>query len=150
MTEQEEIFRKFREAEMRAGQNVDPKNKMTEQEIHEFGINVIYKYAKQEGYEIVGISTELNQYPQLVLKKDGQLFFVMVKTEPGDRSYLTYDKDLALQVLNNATNHNAKVLFAGLGLYCVGYGFTLVRNQGYKVDFRGFEEVELVSLRSDK
>jgi hypothetical protein len=149
MSDKEEMFRKFREAEMRAGQNVDPKNIMTEQEVHEFGIDVIYKYAQQEGYEIVAGSTELNENPQLVLKKDGQLYFVMVKTGPGDGTHLTYDKDLALQVFNNAKPHNAKVLFAGVGLYCVGYGFTLVRNQGYKVDFRGFENVELVSLKPE-
>ncbi len=150
MSNQEEMFRKFREAEMRAGQNVDPKDLMTEQEVHEFGIDVIYKYAQQEGYEIVAGSTELNENPQLVLKKNGQLYFVMVKTGPGDGTHLTYDKDLALQVFNNAKPHNAKVLFAGVGLYCVGYGFTLVRNQGYKVDFRGFEDVELVSLKPEE
>jgi len=150
MTDQEEMFRKIREAEMRAGQNVDPKNIMTEQEVHEFGINVICKYAQQEGYEIVTGSTELNQNLQLILKKNGQLFFVMVKTGPADGTHLTYDKDLALQVFNNAKPHNAKVLFAGVGLYCVGYGFTLVRNQGYKVDFRGFEDVELVSLKPEE
>jgi len=144
------MFRKFREAEMRAGQNVDPKNIMTEQEVHEFGIDVIYKYAQQEGYEIVAGSTELNENPQLVLKKNGQIYFVMIKTGPGDGTHLTYDKDLALQVFNNAKPHNAKVLFAGVGLYCVGYGFTLVRNQGYKVDFRGFEDVELVSLKPEE
>jgi hypothetical protein len=150
MSDQEEMFRKFREAEMRAGQNVDPKNIMTEQEVHEFGIDVIYKYAQQEGYEIVAGSTELNENPQLVLKKNGQIYFVMVKTGPGDGTHLTYDKDLALQVFNSAKPHNAKVLFAGVGLYCVGYGFTLVRNQGYKVDFRGFEDVETVSLNPEQ
>jgi hypothetical protein len=146
MSDQEEMFRKFREADMRAGQNVDPKDVMTEQEVHEFGIEIIYKYAQQEGYEMVAGSPELNKNPQLVIKKNEQLYFVMVKTGPGDGTHLTYDKHLALQVLNNAKPHNAKVLFAGVGLYCVGYGFTLVRNQGYKVDFRGFEDVELVSL----
>jgi len=150
MTDQEEMFKKFREAEMRAGQNVDPKNIMTKQEIHEFGIDVIYKYAKQEGYEVVAGSTQLNENPQLVLKKNGQLYFVMVKTGPGDGSHLTYDKDLALVVFNNAKPHNAKVLFAGVGLYCEGDGFTLVRNQGYKIDFRGFEDVELISLKPEE
>ena len=150
MTEQEEMFRKFREAEIKAGQNADPKNIMTEQEVHEFGIGVIHKYALQEDYEIIAGSTELNQNPQLVLKKNGQLYFVMVKTGPGDGTHLTYDQDLALQVFNNAKPHNAKVLFAGVGLYCVGYGYTLVRNKGYKVDFRGFEDVELISLKLEQ
>src|SRR5690554_1470011 len=150
MSDQDDLFRKFAEAEKRAGQNVDPKDLLSNQEIHEFGIDIIYKYAQQEGFEVVDGTTDLNQNPQLVLKKNGQLYFVMIKTGSADGTHLTYDRDLAMQVFNNAKPHNAKVLFAGVGLYCVGYGFTLVRNQGYKVDFRGFEDVELVSLKPEE
>ncbi|SMD42522.1 hypothetical protein SAMN00777080_1076 [Aquiflexum balticum DSM 16537] len=150
MSDQEDIFRKFAEAEKRAGENVNPNDLLTKQEIHEFGIDIIYKYSQQEGYEIVDGTTDLNLNPQLVLKKNGQLYFVMVKTGPADGTHLTYDKDLALQVFNNAKPHNAKVLFAGVGLRCVGYGLALVRNKGFQVDFRGFEDVELVSLKPEE
>ncbi|MCZ2102593.1 MAG: hypothetical protein LC107_13775 [Chitinophagales bacterium] len=149
MSDQEDIFRKFAEAEKRAGENVNPNDLLTKQEIHEFGIDIIYKYSQQEGYEIVDGTTDLNLNPQLVLKKNGQLYFVMVKTGPADGTHLTYDKELALQVFNNAKPHNAKVLFAGVGLRCVGYGLALVRNKGFQVDFRGFEDVELVSLKPE-
>ena len=142
--EQDETFRKFREAEILAGQNVASENLMTEQEIHEFGVDTIYNYAKQEGYEIIDGSTNLNQNPQLVIRKEGQLYLVIVKTGPGDGTHLTYNKDIYIKVINTAKTHNAKVLFAGVGLYCVGFGYTLVRNQGYKVDFRGFENIEFV------
>lgn len=150
MSDQEDIFRKFAEAEKRAGENVNPNDLLTKQEIHEFGIDIIYKYSQQEGYEVVDGTTDLNLNPQLVLKKNGQLYFVMVKTGPADGTHLTYDKDLALQVFNNAKPHNAKVLFAGVGLRCVGYGLALVRNKGFQVDFRGFEDVELVSLKPEE
>jgi|GEM_PF-3421096 len=150
MTEQDDIFGKFAEAEKRAGQNVDPKDLLTKQEIHEFGIDIIYKYAQKEGYEVVDGTTDLNLNPQLILKKNGQLYFVMVKTGPADGTHLTYDRDLAMQVFNNAKPHNAKVLFAGVGLSCVGYGTALVRNKGFMVDFRGFEDIELVSLNPEQ
>lgn len=150
MTEQDDIFRKFAKAEKRAGQNVDPKDLLTKQEIHEFGIDIIYKYAQKEGYEVVDGTTDLNLNPQLILKKNGQLYFVMVKTGPADGTHLTYDRDLAMQVFNNAKPHNAKVLFAGVGLSCVGYGTALVRNKGFMVDFRGFEDIELVSLNPEQ
>ncbi len=150
MSDQAELFKKFREAEMKAGQNINPKELMSKQEIHGLGIDIIAKYAKQEGFEIVDGTTDLNLNPQLVLKKNGQLYFVIVKTGPGDGTHLIYDKDLALKVFNNAKPHNAKVLFAGVGLYCLGYGFTLVRDKGFKVDFRGFEDVELVSLNPEE
>jgi len=150
MSEQDDVFSKFAEAEKRAGQNVDPKDLLTKQEIHEFGIDIIYKYAQKEGYEVVDGTTDLNLNPQLILKKNGQLYFVMVKTGPADGTHLTYDRDLAMQVFNNAKPHNAKVLFAGVGLSCVGYGTALVRNKGFMVDFRGFEDIELVSLNPEQ
>jgi len=150
MSDQDDIFRKFAEAEKRAGQNVDPKDLLTKQEIHEFGIDIIYKYAQKEGYEVVDGTTDLNQNPQLILKKNGQLYFVMVKTSPADGTHLSYDRDLAMQVFNNAKPHNAKVIFAGVGLSCVGYGTALVRNKGFIVDFRGFEDIELISLNPEE
>jgi hypothetical protein len=149
MRDQDDLFKKFAEAENRAGQNVDPKDLLSKQEIHEFGIDIIYKYAQQEGFEVIDGTTDLNQNPQLVLKKNGQLYFVMVKTGSADGTHLTYDRDLAMQVFNTAKTHNAKVLFAGVGLRCVGYGIALVRNKGFQVDFRGFEDIELVSLNPE-
>lgn len=150
MSDQDDVFSRFAEAEKRAGQNVDPKDLLTKQEIHEFGIDIIYKFAQKEGYEVVDGTTDLNLNPQLILKKNGQLYFVMVKTGPADGTHLTYDRDLAMQVFNNAKPHNAKVLFAGVGLSCVGYGTALVRNKGFMVDFRGFEDIELVSLNPEQ
>jgi hypothetical protein len=149
MSDQDDLFKKFAEAENRAGQNVDPKDLLSKQEIHEFGIDIIYKYAQQEGFEVIDGTTDLIQNPQLVLKKNGQLYFVMVKTGSADGTHLTYDRDLAMQVFNTAKTHNAKVLFAGVGLRCVGYGIALVRNKGFQVDFRGFEDIELVSLNPE-
>lgn len=150
MSDQDDIFKKFTEAEKRAGKNVDPKDLLTKQEIHEFGIDIIYKYAQQEGFEVVDGTTDLNQNPQLVLKKNGQLYFVMIKTSPADGTHLTYDRDLAMQIFNSANPHNAKVLFAGVGLRCVGYGSALVRNKGFQIDFRGFEDIESVSLNPEE
>lgn len=70
MTEaEEEMFRKFREAEIKAGQNVDPNEIMTLQEVHEFGIEIIETYSKEEGFEIVAVSNFLHENPQIVLKK---------------------------------------------------------------------------------
>lgn len=143
MDSENDIFRKFRDSDNNSGLNVDKKDLLTEQEIHEFGIDIIYKYAQNEGYEILDGSTDIDKHPQIVMKKDDQLYFVMVKTTAGNGSYSEYDKKIALQVKEIANKHNAKILYAGVGLYCVGYGFTLVRNKGFSVDFKGFQNVFL-------
>jgi len=150
MTEDnEEVFRKFEEAELKAGQNVDPKQLLSKQEIHEFGIDIIYKYAIEQGFEVVDGTTDINNHPQLILRKNGKIYFVMVQTGPADGTHLTYDHDIGMQTLNNAKQHDAEVLFAGVGLRCMGYGLALVRNKGFIIDFRGFEDVDLVSLNPE-
>jgi hypothetical protein len=150
MNEKVEISRKFREAEIKAGKDADPSTVMTAQEMHELGIKLIQKYALQEDYEILAGDIELGKNPQLVIQKNEQLYFVMIKTCPGDGSHLMYDIDTALEVFNKAKLHNARFLFAGVGLYCAGFGFTIVRNQEYKIDFRGFEDVDLISIEPEE
>lgn len=151
MSDQEDIFRKFAEAEKRAGENVNPNDLLTKQEIHEFGIDIIYKYSQQEGYEIVDGTTDLNLNPQLVLKKNGQLYFVMVKTGPADGTHLNYDKDLALQVFNNAKPHNAKVLFAGVGLstWTLSVDSNVYNLSDKKIQFHKTKTLRNLLLRRD-
>lgn len=115
---------------------------MTLQDIHEFGIDIISNYAEKEGYEIVAGSLNINENPQLVIRKNEILYFVMVSTGAGKSNELYYDKNIALQVFNRSKAHNAKALYAGVGLYCLAHGEILVRKKGYIVDFVGFKTIE--------
>lgn len=44
-------------------------NQMTMQEIHEFGIEIVFNQLKKEGYEIQSVNTEFGMNPQIVGKK---------------------------------------------------------------------------------
>lgn len=39
---------------------------MTPEEIHNFGIEVVFKYLKDDGYDIVSVNTELGYNPQII------------------------------------------------------------------------------------
>lgn len=123
---------------------------LTKEEIHEFGIRIIYDYAKKEGYEILDVEQRIDKLPQLIIRKDGKTFFVMVKTGPADGTHLTYDKDIAHQYYRTAENHGCELLFAGVGLACIGYGNHLLREKPYNVDFRGFEDVSIIGIEPDQ
>lgn len=115
---------------------------MTLQDIHEFGISIISNYVEKEGYEIVACSLNLNENPQLVIRKNEILYLVMITTGAGKSDELFYNKNIAFQVFNKSKEHNAIALYAGVGLHCIVYGKTLVRNKGYIVDFLGFKTIE--------
>jgi hypothetical protein len=123
---------------------------LTREEIHEFGIRIIYDYAKKEGYEILDVEQRIDKLPQLIIRKDGKTFFVMVKSGPADGTHLTYDKDIALQYYRTAEKHGCELLFAGVGLSCIGYGNNLLREKPYNVDFRGFEDVSIIGIEPEQ
>ncbi|RAR71504.1 hypothetical protein [Flavobacterium aciduliphilum] len=148
------VFNLFRNQTRRKGldshQEIECKNEvllnlneiMTNQEIHEFGIDIISNYVEKEGYEIVAGSLNINENPQLVIRKNEILYFVMITTGAGKSTELYYDKKIALQVFNRSKAHNAKALYAAVGLYCLTHGETMVRKKGYLVDFVGFKSIE--------
>lgn len=51
---------------------------MNEDDIHDFGINVVAEYSQKDGFEIVSINKDRKYNPQIVAKKNGQLAFIIV------------------------------------------------------------------------
>ena len=142
--------RQTKEKVLESHQETDNKNEiilnpdeiMNLQEIHEFGIDIISNYVEKEGYKIVACSLNINENPQLVIRKNEVLYLVMITTGAGKSDELYYDKNIASQVFKKSKEHNAIALYAGVGLYCLVYGKTMVRNKGYVVDFVGFKTIE--------
>lgn len=138
----EKVFDTNQEAESKNEIILNTDEIMTLQDIHEFGISIISNYVEKEGYEIVACSLNLNENPQLVIRKNEILYLVMITTGAGKSYELYYDKNIAFQVFNKSKEHNAIALYAAVGLHCLVYGKTLVRNKGYMVDFLGFKTIE--------
>jgi methanogenic corrinoid protein MtbC1 len=55
-------------------------DRMTTEEIHDFGIEIVSNQLKKEGYEIQSVNTELGKNPQIITKKETQLAFIAVRT----------------------------------------------------------------------
>ncbi|HPG72099.1 MAG TPA: hypothetical protein PLT21_08690, partial [Syntrophales bacterium] len=95
---------------------MEAKNRMTREEIHDFGVQIVYEEMMKAGYEILGADPSPAVTPQIVARKDGQLCFVIVRTDVyPNRGKLADDREF-LYNLEHAERNNALCYFAGVGI----------------------------------
>ena len=124
---------------------------MDEDDIHDFGINVVAEYSQKDGFEIVSINKDRKYNPQIVAKKNGQLAFIVVRTACYPNKGSLDDAALRSQLISNADQHNAICYFASVGI-ANSEGQTdeemgiPIKGGGYYVSFEGL----LILTRSDR
>lgn len=121
---------------------------MNKEELHEFGIRLVLENdLLKNGYEILSLSSGLDEMPQIVAKKDGELAFIAVITTCyPEQAQLS--KRIASKLISFAKNKNGQAYFAPLilinadeksrkeiccpvreGIFCVGYrGLKILMN----------------------
>lgn len=89
---------------------------MNTDEIHQFGLRFMYRELLKKGFEVLLVEPDLETFPQIVARKDNQLYFIVVQTdiypEVGD---LPSNYQIR-QIREHAEKHKAITLFASLGL----------------------------------
>lgn len=89
---------------------------MTQAEIHDFGVEVVFGSMKKDGYEIVAVNTDISKNPQIIAKKDGNLCFVVVRTACFPKKGEIASQEEFLHLLEGAQKHNAIPYFAAVGI----------------------------------
>ncbi len=120
-------------------------NKLTPFEIHEFGVKIVAEYVEKEGYSISSISSDPNIDPQIVAKKDGQLYFILVRTA-GYPNKGKLDISIAEKMRAKSLAEGAWPLFASVGIAnAKGKADAemekLVRGGGFLVSYEGLEPI---------
>jgi len=89
---------------------------MNSDDIHQFGLRFMYRQLLENDFEVLSVEPDLETFPQIVAKKDDQLYFIIVQTavypEVGD---LPSNYQIR-QIQEHATKHKAIAKFASLGL----------------------------------
>ena len=116
---------------------------LSEQELHNLGMNIVGKKLQEMGYEFVAINSELKRHPQFVLIKKGEpTIFVLVKASNNIQNPTEYDAIWMETFKNHAKKQNAKVWFAGVGLAnAESVESPVFKDQPYYVAFENFVKI---------
>ena len=65
---------------------------MTKEEIHEFGLQILSRYLEANAYEIEMMHPNMQMFPHIIAKKNGQLVFIIAATDvyPNKGSFAAY------------------------------------------------------------
>ncbi|NCB42804.1 MAG: hypothetical protein EOM59_09310 [Clostridia bacterium] len=115
---------------------------MSEQEIHDFGIEIVFGFLKAEGYAILDVQTEKGIHPSIIANKKGKLYIIEVSTEiapkMGELPGL-----LKSQLIEHGAKMNAIPCFASVGIgSCDGKRFEAsiaLKGDGFYANFTGLE-----------
>ncbi|OYT17787.1 MAG: hypothetical protein B7C24_00560 [Bacteroidetes bacterium 4572_77] len=89
---------------------------LSAQEIIDFGLRHMYGRLIKEGFEVLNVRPEPEIDPQILAKKDQELYFIIVRTDVypavGDMPSISRIS----QIKSHAKKHQAKTKFASIGL----------------------------------
>lgn len=115
---------------------------LSEQELHNLAMNIVGKNLEEQGFEFMGINSELNKNPQFVALKEKKLHFVIVRaiTYPDDAN--EYDSVLMEKMKEHALKFEARTFFAGVGLgHGLDYGKPIILGEDYTMIYNGLKEI---------
>ncbi len=92
------------------------KQLLTVQEVIEFGLKYVYGQLLKEGFEVLSVRPEPDVDPQILAKKEEQLYFIIIRSEiypeVGDMPSISR----IAQINQHAHKHQAKTKFISIGL----------------------------------
>lgn len=117
---------------------------LTEQELHNLAMNIVGKDLEEQGFEFMGVNSELKKNPQFVALKEKTLHFVTVRAITYPNPVQEYDKVFMEKMKEHADKYEAKTYYAGVGLgHGVNYQQPIVKDEDYSVIYHGIQEITL-------
>lgn len=117
---------------------------LTEQEMHNLGMNHVGKDLEARGFEFIAINSKLKRHPQFVcIDKAKQYFFVIVRTVILPENPNNYDVIWMETFKKHARENDAKVLYAGVGIGNPdGEDLPVYLNEEYLIEYNGIQVIE--------
>jgi len=117
---------------------------LTEQELHNLGMNHVGKDLESRGFEFVAINSQLKKHPQFVcIDKNNQYFFVIVRVVKLPENPNNYDVVWMETFKKHAFEKDAKVLYAGVAVGNPnGEDLPIYLNEDYLMEYNGIQVIE--------
>ncbi|RXG28331.1 Na(+)-translocating NADH-quinone reductase subunit F [Leeuwenhoekiella marinoflava] len=115
---------------------------LNEQELHNLAMNIVGKDLEEQGFEFLGVNSELKRNPQFVALRDKKLHFVIVRVKQYPENVSEYNPVFMREMKEHATKFNAKTFYAGVGLgSALDYGKPVEKGDEYTVIYNGIQEI---------
>ena len=117
---------------------------LSKQELHNLAMNHVGKDLEKRGFEFIAINSQLKKQPQfVVMDKNKQYFFVIVRAVLLPANANNYDIVWMESFKKHATEHNSKILYAGVGLGNPnGNDLPIYLNEEYLIEYNGIQLIE--------
>lgn len=116
---------------------------LNKQELHNLAMNIVGKDLENQGFEFLGVNSQLKRNPQFVALKNKKLHFVIVRAVSYPENANTYDEGFMSEMKLHADKFNARTFYAGVGLGSAeDYGKPVEKGDAYTVIYNGLQEIE--------
>ncbi|HBB48213.1 MAG TPA: Na(+)-translocating NADH-quinone reductase subunit F [Flavobacteriaceae bacterium] len=113
---------------------------LTQQEMHYLAMNIVGEELKEQGYEFLGVNSDLKKNPQFVALKDKTIHFVLVRAVQFPDDPALFDQGLINKMIDHAKAREAKLAYAGVGLgHGADYGKPPLKDQAYTQVYSGLK-----------
>lgn len=117
-------------------------NNLSKQELHNLAMNIVGKDLEDNGYEFLGIKSQLKTNPQFVALKEKKLHFVIVRAITYPEDPRNYDLAFMEKMRDHALKFNARTFYAGVGLAnSKDYELPVSREEDYIINYEGLQEI---------
>ncbi|KAA3622777.1 MAG: Na(+)-translocating NADH-quinone reductase subunit F [Flavobacterium sp.] len=115
---------------------------LTKQELHYLAMNIVGKDLEEQGFEFLGVNSELKKDPQFVALKNKDLHFVIVRATSYPQDAHAYDPVFMETIKVHAAKFEAKTYYAGVGLgHGSDYAKPVLKDEDYTMVYKGIQEV---------
>ena len=117
---------------------------LTDQELHNLAMNHVGQELEERGFEFIAVNSKLKKHPQFVcMDKNKQYFFVIVRAVVLPDNPNNYDVVWMESFKKHATEQEAKVFYAGVGLQnAENPGEPVFLNEDYTLEYAGLQTIE--------
>ena len=97
---------------------MEQKELMTEDDVHAFGVEIVYKQLLEAGWEIesADVLADRSSHPQIIANKDGETGFFIVRTAMYPGRGRIEGEEVFRTLVEHAASHGASCYFASVGL----------------------------------